>query len=96
MSIINENGIITGPAEAGIREESRDARSVVFIGLLTVLAFSMGRIEMAATFFPCGIAFLSAALKRSSLNIYLMLPVLVGIATLWQKTGIFGEIQRQL
>ncbi len=92
MSIINENGIITGPAEAGIREESRDARSVVFIGLLTVLAFSMGRIEMAATFFPCGIAFLSAALKRSSLNIYLVLPVLVGIATLWQKNRyIWGD-----
>lgn len=93
MSAVNEQEVIR--EAGGIRERigAEDARGVAFACFLTALSFAMGRVEMAAAFFPCGIAFMSAALKRSSLNIYLLIPTLAGMLTLWRSgTYIWGDV----
>ena len=53
--------------------------AISFIAGFAVLAFSVSRVEMMATFFPCGISLISAALKRDSLNLYLLLPITAGM-----------------
>ena len=73
MSAVNDNEMMKEPSGVKTSLADRigadDARSVAFACFLTVLSFAMGRVEMAGAFFPCGIALMSAALKRSSLNI---------------------------
>jgi len=93
MSAVNDREAIS--EVSGIRGKigAEDARGVAFACFLTVLSFSMGRVEMAHAFFPCGIALMSAALKRSSINIYLLIPTLAGMLTLWHSgTYIWGDV----
>ena len=97
MSAVNDNEMMKEPSGVKMSLADRigadDARSVAFACFLTVLSFAMGRVEMTGAFFPCGIALMSAALKRSSLNIYLIIPTLAGMLTLWRGgTYIWGDV----
>lgn len=108
MSGMSENSILAGALPGGapaadiprhkedflIRQRMRaEAGTIAFVFFLAVFGFSAGRVGMAeATFFPCGVAFLSAALRRNSLNLYLTAPILAGILTVWhQNHSVFGD-----
>ena len=109
MSGINENGAAAGALPGGraaanilqrkenfsIQQRTRaEVGTIVFVLFLAVFGFSAGRVGMAeASFFPCGVALLSAALRRNSLNLYLTVPVLAGILTVWHRNDlVFGDV----
>lgn len=78
MRAIGFNEKISGIGRVLYREHSVTAYVTVMIGL----AFSMARVEFAAAFYPCALAFISAALRKNTLNLYLAVPVLIGFISL--------------
>ncbi len=67
-----------------------DYTAVAYAVMMTVLAFNMARIEFAAAFYPCALAFIAAALKKNTVNLYLVFPVLAGFLSLmpWKNSAV--------
>ncbi|MBQ9972472.1 MAG: SpoIIE family protein phosphatase [Firmicutes bacterium] len=69
---------ITGKVREGFREHVW----VLQIVMIALIAFSVTRVSLIATFYPCSIAMMAASLRKSTLNLYLMFPVVISFVLL--------------
>ena len=57
---------ITGKVREGFREHVW----VLQIAMIALIAFSVTRVSLIATFYPCSIAMMAASLRKSTLNLW--------------------------
>ena len=74
-----------GTGSVSIDDESLakgDYRIIVRAVFTAFAAFAAGRAQIASLFFPCGTAIMSAALKKDTINLYLLFPLLFSFLSL--------------
>ncbi|MBN7774382.1 SpoIIE family protein phosphatase [Clostridium aminobutyricum] len=72
-----------------ISQREKDSVSLAQIAGMVALSFLICRVVVLNTVFPCGVALITVLMYRSKLNIYLLLPMFLGLITYLNSNYLF-------
>ena len=76
-----------------VRSRERVATGLAQIAGLVAMSFLICRVVVLNSLFPCGIAFVTVLMYRNRLNLYLVIPMLLGSITYYGSNYLFyGDI----
>ncbi len=76
-----------------VRSRERVATGLAQIAGLVAMSFLICRVVVLNSLFPCGIAFVTVLMYRNRLNLYLVIPMLLGSITYYGSNFLFyGDI----